>query len=164
MNTFTENSLMVVSLLLTIIVPSVALVCLERRKRRKTLLATLENTASSNGLDLSRINYLDGKVIAWDQSKKMLLFTYIMNDRPTMIDLNPISRCYVVRKKNGRDTTSILLQIEDANKRVRHSIPFYEQFTDREGNVEKFDVYSREWAHLINSNLSAGTQPSDLPE
>lgn len=153
MNTFTENSLIVASMLLTIIVPSVALVYLERRKRRKKLLATLENTASSNGLDLSRINYLDGKVIAWDQRKKMLLFTYIMNDRPTMIDLKPISRCYVVRKENGKDTTSILLQIEDANNRVRHSIPFYEQFTDSEGNVEKFDGYSREWARLINNNL-----------
>ena len=153
MNTFTDNAIMVASLLLTIIIPSVALVYLEKRKRKKALLTALENTASRNGLALSRINYLDGKIIAWDQRKKMLFFTYIMNDRPTMIDLNPISRCYVVRKENGKDTTSILLQIEDANKRVRHSIPFYERFTDREGDVEKFDGYSREWARLINNNV-----------
>src|SRR4051812_31077792 len=128
MNTFTDNAIIVASLLLTIIIPSVALVYLEKRKRKTALLTALENTASRNGLALSRINYLDGKVIAWDERKKMLLFTYIRTDRPTVIDLKPISRCYVVRKEAGKDTTSIMLQIADKNNRVRHSIPFYERF------------------------------------
>lgn len=154
MNTFIQNFMMAATLLLTIIIPSAGLAYLSKRKRKAALLAALESTANKNGLALSHVDFLDGKVIAWDQFKKILLFTYITNDRPMLIDLSPISRCYVVRKSNGKNTTAITLQIADVNNRVRHSIPFYEQFTDCEANLKKLDGYSREWEHRINANLN----------
>lgn len=150
MNTLTGNSLIALSLLLTVAVPTATVTYLANRKRKAALQIALETTAQKNGLSLTRVNYLDGKVIGWDQQKRILLFSYLTNEHPTIIDLNPISRCYVLRKKNSQETTAITLQMADSNNRVRHSVPFYEQFTDSKADLKKFDTCSREWEHLLN--------------
>ncbi|WP_183561474.1 hypothetical protein [Mucilaginibacter sp. SP1R1] len=154
MNHVSENALIVGTLLLIFIVP-VYIISRQSKKRRKAKLNERLLTAiQDRQLSLTRSELIGNKIIGWDQSNKMLLFTAHDSQSMNVNDLKAASRSYVIKNMNGSAVKSVKLQVVDPNNMLLCSIPFYEQFMDNELKIKQLDEQAKGWEQLLNSHFA----------
>ncbi|RYU89961.1 hypothetical protein EWM62_10470 [Mucilaginibacter terrigena] len=147
-----ENSLVVGTLLVLTVLPFIAINRRIKKKEEAGMIGRLKEAARTYGINLSRYEMINGILLCWDEDSRSLLFAW-GEEKPEHIRIEEVSRCYTLKKMNGRDVRSVSLELLDSHGRAICSIPFYRQFTDSEMSLNKALKYSGEWELLITSSI-----------
>ncbi|MBB5397609.1 hypothetical protein [Mucilaginibacter sp. AK015] len=147
-----ENSLVVSALLALTVLPFIAINRRIKKKKEAEMIDRLKEAARIHGRNLSRYGMINSILLGWDEENRVLLVA-AEEDTPVQISLDEVSRCYTLKKMNGRDVRSVSLELLDGRGRAIYSIPFYRQFADSEITLNKALKYSGEWESLITGSI-----------
>jgi hypothetical protein len=148
-----ENSLIAGALFVLIVLPFIVIGRRLKKKREAGMISRLNDAARAYGLNLSRYRMINNNLIGWDWENRALIFA-LDEERPEYINLDSVSRCYMLKKMNGNNVRSISLELLDGDGRLINSIPFYRQFTDSEMTLNNALKYAAEWESLIASDIN----------
>ena len=146
-----ENALITAILCIIIFIPVYLAVRNNRLKKTKKISDELSLIEKDLDLSLQAIEQFDSFVLAIDRAKKIIIKMALKDYSPQLIHLQGVTGCTLVEKKQGKAVNQLQLVLIGKDQQSHHSIVFYQQYVDNEGQLKRNAQIAAQWEVMIKS-------------